>query len=381
MAPQRHAEIAGGGIAGLTAAAVLGKRGWSVRVHERADELREIGAGIFIWENALKSLEEIGALEELSKDWERVDSHQLRDHKHRLLQDNWLRQTRLYTVKRTHLHRSLAKAAVDAGAEIVTGSGVAAARPDGTLVLDSGKELRADLVVGADGVNSRVRDSLDLSLRKVNLRDGCGRYLVPRRPEDPVNTTIESWNGGRRLGIAPVGRDDVYLFLCAPEGDEATRQTPFDPGPWVQSYPHYRDLIDRIPEHPDGRWAPFYEVVCRSWVDGRVALLGDAAHSMAPNLGQAACVSMTNAVALGQALDAVPDVPDALQAWERSERGIAEDTQRYAHLYGRIGTRWPRALEGFRSVLLRTVLRSPALQHRINRAATHFPSIGPRSTH
>ena len=58
---QRHAEIAGAGFAGLTAACALAQRGWSVRVHERADRLRTTGAGIYIYENGLRVLEVVGA--------------------------------------------------------------------------------------------------------------------------------------------------------------------------------------------------------------------------------------------------------------------------------------------------------------------------------
>lgn len=372
---QRRAEIAGGGIAGLTAAAVLAKYGWSVRVHERASELREIGAGIFIWENALRSLEEIGAAEELSAHWHRVENHQLRDHKGTLLQDNWLRNSRLYTARRTDLHRAIANAARRAGVEIVTSSPVAFARPEGVLVMEGGEEIRADLVIGADGVNSRVRDSLDLSLIKVNLRDGCGRYLVPRKPEDGDGITTEAWVAGRRIGIAPVSEDQVYLFLCGPEKDRgASDQNPFKPEPWIESYPQYRDYIERIPRDGQTRWAPFYEVETKSWKSGRVALLGDAAHAMAPNLGQAACVSMTNAIALAYALEREHDVERALEQWEQSERRVADATQRYSRLYGRIGTRWPKGLQAFRSLLLRTVMRAPAVQHRVNSAATYFPT-------
>ena len=57
-----HVEIAGAGLSGLTAAAAFAKAGWSVRVHEKSSELREIGAGIYLWENGLRALEEIGAL-------------------------------------------------------------------------------------------------------------------------------------------------------------------------------------------------------------------------------------------------------------------------------------------------------------------------------
>ena len=60
-----HAEIAGGGFAGLATAVALRQRGWTVRVHEKASELRAFGAGIYLWHNGLRALESIGALDEV----------------------------------------------------------------------------------------------------------------------------------------------------------------------------------------------------------------------------------------------------------------------------------------------------------------------------
>src|SRR5882724_12326270 len=121
-----HAEIAGAGLAGLTAATALARTGWTVRVHERDGDLREIGAGIFMWENALRVLEAIGAFDEAIDGGERNQYWEIRDERERLLQSGWMMQgTRLYTILRTQLHRSLANAARAAGVEIVTHSRVA----------------------------------------------------------------------------------------------------------------------------------------------------------------------------------------------------------------------------------------------------------------
>ena len=119
-----HIEVAGAGLAGLTAATALARRGWSVRVHERSPELREIGAGIYLWENALRALEEVGAYDAVAARGERIHSPELRDHHHRLLQREWLREGRLYTIPRRELHTALADAAQAAGVEIRTSSAV-----------------------------------------------------------------------------------------------------------------------------------------------------------------------------------------------------------------------------------------------------------------
>jgi 2-polyprenyl-6-methoxyphenol hydroxylase-like FAD-dependent oxidoreductase len=341
---RRHAEIAGAGLAGLATAAALAQRGWSVRVHEKGEELREIGAGIYLFSNALRALKAIGSLDDLRTRAEHIVFNEIRDHRNRLVSEFGPSDGRLVIAVRRDLHNVLARAATAAGAEIVTSSRVLAARPDGRLEFADGSVSdRADLVIGADGVYSAVRDSLGLARAIVSLRDGCGRHLIPRLDTDPVNRARTIWNGGRRLGVAPASPDEVYIFLCCQEQATAWRaQQPFDPAPWLQTHPWYRSQIERIPRHPEGRWLNFFDVLCHAWSAGRVALVGDAAHAMSPNLGQGACTALASAVLLADHLDRTPDTALALAAWEREMRPIAERSQRYSNLYGLVGTRWPQ---------------------------------------
>jgi 2-polyprenyl-6-methoxyphenol hydroxylase-like FAD-dependent oxidoreductase len=376
---RRRAEIAGAGLAGLTAAAVLAQRGWRVRVHEQAPALREIGAGIYLFENALRVLEQIGAYADVEARAERIVDGDLRDHADRLvIRRNQRRAvaSRLFVAVRGDLHAAIAAAAVRAGAEIETGSQVLGALPEGRLELAGGVTERVDLVIGADGVHSRVRDSLRLARSIVDLQDGCGRHLIPRIPEDPVQRTLEVWNGGRRLGVAPASSEWVYVFLCCPSTDIGGRaQQPFDAEEWLRTHGGYASQLRRIPRHPEGRWLTFYDVRCRAWSRGRVALVGDAAHAMSPNLGQGACTAMSNALALGQAVDGRADIEAALALWEASERPITDRTQRYSHLYGRIGTRWPRPLLDVRSRLVPVVARSERFRRAMSQAAEHVPRL------
>jgi 2-polyprenyl-6-methoxyphenol hydroxylase-like FAD-dependent oxidoreductase len=366
---QRHVEIAGGGLAGLTVATALAQRGWSVRVHERGRELREIGAGIFMWENAVRVLEQIGAADQALGRAERVDSWRLYDERQRLLQDDWMKDsaTRLFTVLRTDLHRALADAARAAGVEVRTQSLVSGATPEGELLLESGERLRADLVVGADGVGSPVRNSVGLDLAVRDLQDGCSRHLIPRLPSDPVGNTLEYWNGGRRVGIVPVTPDQVYVYTCCPAKDLVGRQIPLDVESWSESFPSLRSIFERIPN--EARWASFGDVQCHRWVKNRVALVGDAASAMAPNLGQAACLAMTNGYALATVLESYDDVPAGLEAWEARQRPVTDATQKYSRLYGKVGTRWPKPITDVRSAVVWAAGRSRRWQAKVNVAA------------
>src|SRR5882724_2865428 len=196
---ERRAEIVGG-FAGLAAACALAQRGWRVRLHERADRLRTAGAGINIYENGLRVLEALGALDDTVRDGARAKLRETRDQDDRLLSvHHW--NVRVYGVLRQRMIDALAAAARRAGAEIVANSEGIGATPAGELQLANGERLKADLIVAADGVNSRLRDGLGLVSEQRYLRDGCIRVLIPTRSaaEGLDSRTIEYWSGHRRL--------------------------------------------------------------------------------------------------------------------------------------------------------------------------------------
>ena len=362
-----HVEIAGGGIGGLTAATAFAQRGHSVTVHERNPELREIGAGLFVWENALRALEAIGAYDEVATAGEWNKNWQLRDHRNRVLQSDWLlKDSRLITAERQTLHMAIANQAIRAGVEILTSSEVVSAKADGTLTLADGSHRKADLVLGVDGVTSRVRDSMPCRKKVARLYDGGARYLIKRRADDRelVNSSLECWNGGRRVGVIPVSREHVYLYLCCPISDTRGARAPADIESWVKSFPQFETYLRRLEDN--GKFVEFRDIRCEKWHEGRMAILGDAAHAMSPNLGQAACVTVQSAYFLARSVHEAPSVTEGLRIWEEKFRPVIDATQRYSRFYGKVGTRWPSILQDLRSAMIVGMGRSARLQHRIN---------------
>jgi 2-methyl-3-hydroxypyridine 5-carboxylic acid dioxygenase len=178
----RHAEIAGAGFAGLAIATALCRRGWTARVHEANAELRAFGAGIFIWENGLRVLQALGAYEAVTAGAFAAPAYETRTNGEVLSFQtiNGAGQYRLLTMTRQHLYAAMLAAARRAGAEIITGSEAVGAAPEGELHLASGARLRADLVVGAEGVRSRVRDALGIPQQRRKYQDGLIRVLTDR---------------------------------------------------------------------------------------------------------------------------------------------------------------------------------------------------------
>ncbi|HEY0484931.1 MAG TPA: NAD(P)/FAD-dependent oxidoreductase [Mycobacteriales bacterium] len=373
---RRVAEIAGAGLAGLAVATALAQRGWRVRVHERASELRMFGAGIWLWENGMRSLRILGAEERAIrnakniKEWAVVDHHGQDIFRRTFTDDD-----KMVLPVRADLYQALIEAATAAGVEIVTDSPVASAEPEGVLVLADGTRLEADLVVAADGAHSRIRDALLLTDRISYLREGYTRLLVPRYPGDEDAVITEAWHGSRRFLYCPSSDEHHYVAFSCLVDDRRGRAIPVDVDTWRESFPTFAGILDRIGD--DGRWDRGMTVTCRSWAEGSVVLVGDAAHAQAPNLAQGANMTFTNAVSLAAAVADCRDVPAALRRWEQRERPLTDHVQRWSHGYGWIVSRWPEHLSAARTQFLQLVTGIPWVDAQLNRAARHLP-VGDR---
>jgi 2-polyprenyl-6-methoxyphenol hydroxylase-like FAD-dependent oxidoreductase len=369
---KRHAEIAGAGFAGLTAACALAQRGWSVRVHERGQRLRTTGAGIYIYENGLRVLAAVGAYAAAVEGAPVAHTREVRDDRNGVISVHRWQGSRVFSIVRQTVINALAAAAERAGAEIVTGSVATAASADGELVLADGRKLKADLIVGADGSNSVVREAVGLLWKRKFLVDGATRLLIAKTEQERLamdaGTTVEYWSGTRRVLYTPCSESDIYIALTMLDRDEIAKATPVRKDAWKHWFPHLEPLIDRFGEQ--GRYDRFDLIKLRRWSAGRVALVGDAAHALPPNIGQGGGCAMMNALSLAVHLERDADVPAALAAWEKNERPITEHAQRISYLLG-LPTTWPPLL---RTMALGWAGRSKWLVRQRTKTALHRPT-------
>jgi 2-polyprenyl-6-methoxyphenol hydroxylase-like FAD-dependent oxidoreductase len=372
MRSTRHAEVVGAGFAGLAAACALAQRGWSVRVHERADRLRTTGAGIYIYENGLRVLRAFGAYDDAVRGAPLAHTREVRDERNNVVAvHRWPRSNRVFSVVRQQVINALASVATGAGVEIVTGSEAVAATPDGQLTLADGRTLRADLIVAGDGTNSRLRDSLGLPGKRRYLADGAIRLLIDRTADDDrydSGTTVEYWSGSRRILYTPCSDTQIYVAMTMLDKDEAAKSVPIRQDEWIRSFPHLESLIGRLGDQ--GRYDRFEFIKLKRWSSGRVAIVGDAAHALPPNIGQGGGCAMMNGLSMAVHLDRDDDVPAALAAWERAERPLTDHTQRVSVFLG-WPTTWPPTLRRWFFALAG---RSQWLIEQRTRTARHKPT-------
>ena len=371
-----HAEIVGAGFGGLVAATALCRRGWTVRVHERRDSLRGEGYGIAIHNNMARIFATFGILDRVLAGGMKIDRRDSIDASGRVVMTRKTVRSP-YRIDRQHIIELLAEKAKEAGAEIRFSSLVKAAAPEGSITLQSGQELGADLVVAADGVNSTIRDAHGLLDRRIWGRD-CGvRINIPRRSEEIAadasdgTVMIEAWADRRRVLYCPVTKSEYYVLLTCTTRDAAAATSPIDPDVWARSFPTMRGLFVRMRDEadwPQSHWAHFQTIRLKRWSTGRIALIGDAAHAMPPYLAQGAGHAMMNALGLAEALHHAPTLEPALAEWEGLERPLTEYTQLWTRIYG--ATMFlPRPMKKL-SILIEKL---PWVAAQYVRAANHVP--------
>jgi 2-polyprenyl-6-methoxyphenol hydroxylase-like FAD-dependent oxidoreductase len=307
------AVIVGGGIAGLAAAAALQRRSWQVTVLERGTSLSEVGAGITLWPNALRALDalDVGAR---IRDLGLVQSSGgMRDSRGR-----WLKGTDtealaerfgdgIVVLERKQLLTALRDACTEV--DICVSHGVRTVDPNGAVLVDSTGSARerveGDVVIGADGVWSAVRTALWPEAR-VRSTGMVAARLIGRVPYASGAPGGETWGRGDYAGIAPLPDGRLYAYLVVPvtagapsEPEEALRWWRQRFAAWHPPLPQL--LADVEPSHLLRN--ELYDLApLPSLASGRVALVGDAAHAITPNLGQGACQALEDAVELGACL-------------------------------------------------------------------------------
>jgi 2-polyprenyl-6-methoxyphenol hydroxylase-like FAD-dependent oxidoreductase len=343
--------VVGAGIGGLTASLVLSRVAARVTLVERAERPHEVGAALALQPNGMAVLDRLGLLPAVEAASARIDRMDIRSVTGRRLLTAEMPDLgggldHAIAVRRTDLHRMLLEA-VAGVASIDTRFGYAAvsADPSGAVTITSAAEsgpdlgstsLRADLIVGADGVNSAVRSTGGF-VSRVSLGSSYVRAIVRGRASPWFE---EYWTPLGSFGHAPLGGDFVYFWAACHVNAaadavsrrdlEAFRQD------WRRVLPVAADLLEKVSSFDDLLVNTVRRVDCRRWFSGRLVLLGDAAHAMPPNLGAGANSALVDGVVLAEELAGAASVQDALAEYDKRRRPLARRVQQTATMLQRL---------------------------------------------
>ncbi len=334
--------IAGGGIGGMTAAAALAQAGFRVHLLEAAPAFGEIGAGVTLSPNAMRGLDYIGCQEAVAAAGVEPQRQRIQ---------HWQDGRTLFAMERgdsrakygapyvyihrADLHQILLAVARDAGVKLQAGAPVVASEGT-TAILADGSRIDADVLIGADGLKSAIRQRFETAPAHFTGHVAW-RAVVPMTGE---LAPLGDWPGvhvgpGRMITRYPVRHSrllNLVFFARSDAWPDEGWTIPAQPGELASIYAGWCDevqaMIAAAQTVPHFRWAINARTALPHWVtDGRVALLGDAAHAMTPFLGQGAACAIEDAVVLARAM-ALADTPEAgLQRYEAARHARASFIQ------------------------------------------------------
>ncbi|QSX78225.1 FAD-dependent oxidoreductase [Agrilutibacter solisilvae] len=333
MKQSLRVAIVGYGTAGQTSALLLARAGHRVEVFEQAPALGPVGAGFLLQPTGMVALWRLGLLDAALAHGARVDRLIGHSHQGRAVMDMRYRELdpRLFGLG---MQRGALFALLDAawreGRQVHCGRRIDEVDVQRGLLRDAQGDTHGpfDLVLVADGAASRLRGQVGEVALDRPYPWGAQWCLVPQGDWAFPNELRQRYAAARRMiGMLPVGTrpgDDTprLSFFWSLRTDAL--QASADPAQWREDvaalWPEAAQRLHDTPV-PQGLAAARYrDALVRRWHGGRAVLLGDSAHAMSPQLGQGANMALIDALALCDALRDAPDLPAALDRFERERR-------------------------------------------------------------
>ncbi len=381
-----RAAIVGGGIGGLAAANALHQRGIDVRVYEQAKALGEVGAGLIIYPNSLRQLERMGFGAALAavgakvgpgSQYCRMDGTVVGP----ILTTDSSGWNGMYGMHRADLLEVLARA-LPPGVVRVDHRCTGFEQTDAVarLTFANGTTAEADVVIAADGIRSVLQKYVVAPQPPEYSGVRAYRGLIGREKLTPWRDEAHQvWMGdGKHFMVYPVCSGRLLSYVgFVPTGSETVESwsAPGDRDELAVSFqgwdPRVTGLLEKV--ETCFWWGLYDRRPLASWTNGRLALLGDAAHAMLPHLGQGANQAIEDGVALAVLLEGcdATDVPGILPRYERVRRGRTDVVQAEARQNGlRYDSKYESLAQRDREIASSAAFRKSLYDYDVEKAAS-----------
>lgn len=318
-------DIIGAGIGGLTTAIALQQKGINAHLYEQAPILQPVGAGIIMANNAMQVFDKLGLKEKIETRGNSISSMNITDEKLSSISSIDLRYFEdKFGVKNTAIHRGTLQQLL------------AEQLRDTTLILDhqletidvinsgfalkfqGGVKINSEIVIGADGINSIVRQQLFQNSIIRHANQLCWRGItdfdLPKKYHHELN---EAWGKSKRFGFVQIGEGKVYWYALKTIKNTSSELSLSKISLYFNGFsPMIKEIIkstatNNIHTAEISDLKPF-----KTWSNGNVCLIGDAAHATTPNMGQGACQAIEDAYVLSECLQYY-DVKTAFRKYQK----------------------------------------------------------------
>ena len=327
-----HVAVVGAGIGGLAAAVALSRKGIDVSVHEQAHRLGEVGAGVGLSNNSLRLLDRVGLADRLRQTSTPLAGIQMCDRTGKPITSiSYAGEGALLGLYRPDIIDTLADGLSDV--TVSTGRRCVGFNQDddhATVVFDTGERVVADVVIAADGIHSALQQFVVPPSDPVFSGSIAYRGVLPAtRPPDHPTDAGTGWVGDGRHFIVypPFHNGKLINYGGIVPSDEAMRESwslPGDPAVLASEFAGWDPKLQHIISQVDStfRWGLYDRDPLPRWTNGRLTLLGDAAHPMLPHMGQGANSAIEDGFALATLLEGLSggDAPEALLRYEALRR-------------------------------------------------------------
>jgi salicylate hydroxylase len=332
--------IVGGGIGGVAAANALLQKGIDVGVYEQAPQLKEVGAGVAIHPNGVRMLRRLGFGDELVRFGARWTDPQFRHPDGRLIAPFWpaseAERIEVYGMHRADLLQMfvdrLPPEVIHVGYRCV---GFEQRADEAVVVFENGVRVGADVVVGADGIHSTLQQYVTPPPPPLPSGSVAYRGIITAASVGWPAGQMRNWLGpGKHFLVFPVRANQLLNYVGFVATTAQTRESwsaPGDPAALAREFVGWDPLVEEILAQVETCfwWGLYDREPLPKWTNGRLTLLGDAAHPMLPHVGQGANQAIEDGVALATILAQVGSefAPRALQLYERVRREHAARVQ------------------------------------------------------
>lgn len=335
-------NIIGAGIGGLTTAIALKKKNIDSQIFEQAKEIKPVGAGIILANNAMQIFDKLGLRKEIASSGNPISSMNITDRQLRPISKINLRHfERKYGVKNIAIHRGKLQQ-------------ILASKLEGKLKLNhklknvtNSNELyhlefenqlnsTTSNIIGADGINSVIRNVI---FNEGEIRDshqlcwrGVANYSLPKEFSNELN---EAWGLGNRIGFVKIDDYKVYWYALISSRHNVELSNEELRYQFANYHPVVGELIQQTPSKSIHKAKIEDLKPIRSWCKENVCLIGDAAHATTPNLGQGACQAIEDAYYLGLLFDKM-DVASSFKKFEQLRLSKAKEIVNTSWRIGKI---------------------------------------------